>query len=552
MATSRSEARRLASSLRKDAAASSSSPATALEVAPFRRILIANRGEIAVRIIRACRELGMGAVAVFSDADVSARHVRLADQAVRIGPAPASDSYLRVDAIIAAARATGCDAIHPGYGFLAERAAFARAVEEAGLVFVGPPSDSIEALGDKLHARQVAREAGVPVVPGTLAPAAVERPDEVASILAEAAEIGFPLLVKAAAGGGGRGMRRVATPAELPAALAAGAREAADAFGDGSVYLEREIAPARHIEVQLLGDATGRVVAIGERDCSIQRRHQKLVEEAPAPGLTADQRRELHDLAVRVGTRAGLVNVATAEFLRPPDGSFLFLEMNTRLQVEHGVTELVSGLDIVREQFWIAAGRPLSADAIAASGRAAEPAGHAIEVRIAAEDPSRAFAPTPGLVGRWEMPAGPGVRVDTAIAAGDRIPPEYDNLIAKVMVHAGDRTAAIRRLRRALDETEISGVQTTLPFHRFVAGHRAFWDADLSTGWVGDWWDGPAELRRALRSAMLAAGLDALERGLATAAAGGNSRVGVATRTAPEDGRWASAARRAVTDRWSP
>jgi len=494
----------------------------------------------------------MEAVAVFSDADASARHVRLADQAVRLGPAPASESYLRVEAIVEAARATGCEAVHPGYGFLAERSAFARAVERAGLVFVGPPSDSIQALGDKLHARRFAREAGVAVVPGTLQPARVDRPDEVASIVAEANEIGFPLLVKAAAGGGGRGMRLVTTPAELPAALAAGSREAADAFGDGSVYLEREIVPARHIEVQMLGDATGRVIAIGERDCSIQRRHQKLVEEAPAPGLTVKERRELHDLAVRVATRAGLVNAATAEFLRSPDGSFYFLEVNTRLQVEHGVTELVSGLDIVREQFWLAAGRPLSKEAIAASERAAEPAGHAIEARIAAEDPSREFAPTPGLVRRWEMPAGPGVRVDTAIGEGDRVPPEYDNLIAKIMVHAGDREAAIRRLRRALDETEIGGIQTTVPFHRFVVRHRTFQDGDLSTGWVGEWWDGPAELRRATRSAMLAAGLDALEHGLATSADGGVPVPAAVPGLARDDGRWARVARQAATDRWSP
>jgi acetyl/propionyl-CoA carboxylase alpha subunit len=487
----------------------------------------------------------MEAVAVYSDADASALHVRLADQAVHIGPAPATDSYLAIDRIVEAARATGCEAVHPGYGFLAERAAFAAAVEAAGLTFIGPPPAAIQALGDKLHARRFARDAGVAVVPGTLEPARVDRPDEVAAIVAEAGKIGFPMLVKAAAGGGGRGMRRVATPAELPAALAAGSREAEDAFGDGSVYLEREIVPARHIEVQLLGDIGGRVVAIGERDCSIQRRHQKLVEEAPAPGLTPDERRALHELAVRVATRAGLVNAATAEFLRAPDGAFYFLEVNTRLQVEHGVTELVSGLDLVREQFWLAAGRSLSPEALAAADRAVEPAGHAIEVRIAAEDPSRAFLPTPGMVRRWVMPAGPGVRVDTAMADGDRVPPDYDNLIAKVMVHAGDRAAAIRRLHRALDETEIAGIQTTLPFHRFVARHDAFLVGELSTGWVGDWWDGPAELDRAVRGALLAAGLDALERGLATSPVSGPP-------ISDGSGQWAAAARRAAIDRWRP
>jgi acetyl/propionyl-CoA carboxylase alpha subunit len=518
--------------------------------APFRRVLVANRGEIAVRIIRACHELDMEAVAVYSDADSTARHVRLADQAVRIGPPPARESYLRIDAIVDAARTTGSDAIHPGYGFLAERSAFARAVEEAGIVFVGPSSGSIDALGDKLQARRIARAVGVTVVPGTMGPATVDRPDEVASMVAEANAIGYPLLVKAAAGGGGRGMRRVDAAAELPAALAGGSREAADAFGDGSVYLEREIVPARHIEVQLLGDATGRVVAIGDRDCSIQRRHQKLVEEAPAPGLTVTQRRDLHELAVRVATSAGLRNAATAEFLRSPDGSFYFLEVNTRLQVEHGVTELVSGLDIVREQFFLAAGNPLSAGAIAASERAVEPAGHAIEVRIAAEDPSRDFAPTPGRIRRWEMPAGPGVRVDSAVEAGERIPPEYDNLIAKIMVHAGDRSAAIHRLRRALAETEIAGLQTTLPFQRFVAHHEAFEAAELSTGWVGDWWDGPAAFRRAARMAQLAAGLDALGSGLATAAVAGGSAASAPSQPAAGSWGWASSGREAAVDRW--
>ena len=519
---------------------------------PFRRVLVANRGEIAVRIIRACHELGMEAVAVYSDADATAQHVRAADFAVRIGPPPASESYLRIDAIVAAALETGSEAVHPGYGFLAERAAFARAVEDAGLRFVGPASSSIDALGDKLHARRIARDAGVAVVPGTLGPAPVDRPDQVASILAEAETIGYPLLVKAAAGGGGRGMRRVVSAAGLPEALAAGSHEAASAFGDGSVYLERELVPARHIEVQLLGDNTGRVVAIGERDCSLQRRHQKLVEEAPAPGLTPDERQELHARAVRVATAAGLRNAATAEFLRSPDGTFHFLEVNTRLQVEHGVTELVSGLDIVREQFWLAAGRPLSEDACHAAERAAEPAGHAIEVRIAAEDPAGDFSPSPGRVRRWVMPAGPGVRVDTGIEAGERVPPEYDNLIAKIMVHAGDRDAAIRRLRRALDETEIAGIQTTLPFHRFVARSESFGAGELSTDWVGERWDGPAIFATAARVAQLAAGLDALAGGIATAVAAGARVATVGYAATSTDGAWARSGRQSATDRWPP
>jgi acetyl/propionyl-CoA carboxylase alpha subunit len=542
MATSRSEiAPRL--SLRKDERVTP----------PFGRVLIANRGEIAVRLIRACHELGMEAVAVFSDSDAAAAHVRLADQAVRLGPPAPADSYLRIDRIVAAALESGCEAIHPGYGFLAERAAFARAVEEAGLVFVGPPSGSIDALGDKLHARRTARSVGVEAVPGTLEPAPVDRPDRIESIVAEAERVGFPLLVKAAAGGGGRGMRRVTSAAELPAALASGSYEAASAFGDGSVYLEREIRPARHIEVQLLGDVTGQVVAIGERDCSLQRRHQKLVEEAPAPGISVADRRRLHELAVRVATAAGLRNAATAEFLRAPDGEFYFLEVNTRLQVEHGVTELVSGLDIVREQFFLAAGYPLSEAALAAAARAAEPMGHAIEVRLSAEDPGKDFAPTPGRVLRWVMPAGPGVRVDTAISAGDRVPAEYDNLIAKVMVHAGSRDLAIDRLRRVLDETEVAGIQTTLPFHRHVARDPSFRAAELSTGWVGEHWDGPAAFRGAAARAMLAAGL-ASGPG-AGSSPGVRSRAGDRAGTVPgepasRDGRWRQSGLEAALDRW--
>jgi acetyl/propionyl-CoA carboxylase alpha subunit len=522
---------------------------------PFRRLLVANRGEIAVRIIRACRELGIETVAVYSDADAAAAHVRLADRAVRLGPSSPAESYLRIDGIVEAALAGGAEAIHPGYGFLAERASFARAVEDAGLVFVGPSPATIEALGDKLHARRLAATVDVPAVPGTLEPAPVDRPDQIADIVTTATAIGFPLLVKAAAGGGGRGMRRVVRVEDLPAALVAGSREAAAAFGDGSVYLEREILPARHIEVQLLADAHGRVIALGERDCSLQRRHQKLVEEAPAPGLSEGQRRHLHGLAIRLGKAAGLRNAATCEFLYDAEGSFWFLEVNTRLQVEHGVTELVSGVDIVAEQLQIAAGAPLSADARAAGERAATPAGHAIEVRISAEDPARAFAPTPGRVGRWVMPAGPGVRVDTAIEPGDVVPPEYDNLIAKLMVHAGDRPAAIDRLRRALAETEIGGVQTTLPFHRLVATSRAFRDADLSTGWVDAHWDGEAARSEALRRALLAAALAATGDGdgIAPDMAGNGAEARVradAGGSAGTAGRWRIGARSQGVDRW--
>ena len=513
---------------------------------PFRRVLIANRGEIAVRIIRACHELGMSAVAVYSDADAAAQHVTMADAAIRLGPAPPAESYLRIDAIVDAALATGAEAIHPGYGFLAERAAFARAVEAAGLAFVGPSSEAIDALGDKLHARRLARSIGVDPVPGTLDPAPVDRPDAVAGIVAEAEAIGFPLLVKAAAGGGGRGMRRVTDAHDLPASLAAASAEALSAFGDGSVYLEREIRPARHIEVQLLGDSGGRVIAIGERDCSLQRRHQKLVEEAPAPGLTTNERRELHAQAVGIATAAGLRNAATCEFLRSPDGAFHFLEVNTRLQVEHGITELVTGLDIVHEQFHLAAGAPLSDEALAAAERAATPASHAIEVRLTAEDPSRDFAPTPGTVRSWRLPAGPGVRVDTGLVEGDRIPPEYDNLIAKVMVHAGDRAAALDRLARALDEVEVAGVQTTLPFHRWVATDPDFRAGDLSTDWVAERWQGPEQRSAVLERAVRAAGQAALDGRLG----GPASTPGLARPGTRSDSAWRTAGRDDVVDRW--
>jgi acetyl/propionyl-CoA carboxylase alpha subunit len=519
---------------------------------PFTRVLIANRGEIAVRLIRACHEMGMEAVAVYSDSDTEAAHVRLADVAVRLGTPPPTESYLRIDAVVQAALDTGAQAIHPGYGFLAERAAFARAVEDAGLAFVGPASTTIESLGDKLNARRLAARVGVPSVPGTLEPAPVDRPDQVADIVATAERIGFPLLVKAAAGGGGRGMRRVTVAKDLPAALVSGSREAASAFGDGSVYLEREILPARHIEVQLLGDRYGHVVALGERDCSLQRRHQKLVEEAPAPGLTEDQRRNLHGLAVRMAQAAELRNAATCEFLHDPEGNFWFLEVNTRLQVEHGVTELVAGIDIVREQFRIAAGHPLSPEVVAAGDRAATPASHAIEVRISAEDPARAFAPTPGRVGRWVMPGGPGIRVDTGIEPGDRVPPEYDNLIAKLMVHAHDRDAAIDRLGRALDETEIGGVQTTVPFHRLVARSLDFRNGALSTGWVDAHWDGDAARAAAVRKALLAAGLAAITDGGTGGSPAGVQVAAPASTAASSPGRsgWRQGSRAQGVDRW--
>ena len=522
---------------------------------PFGRLLVANRGEIAVRVIRACRELGVESVAVYSDADTDARHVRAADHAVRVGPASPRESYLAGDRIIEAALTTGAEAVHPGYGFLSERATFAEACTAAGLVFVGPTATTLAGLGDKLAARRVASAAGVPVVPGTLEPAALDRPADVARVAEAAAGIGWPLLVKAAAGGGGRGMRRVERAAELPEALAAASREAAAFFGDGAVYLERLVEGARHIEVQLLGDAAGTVVALGERDCSVQRRHQKLVEEAPAPGLTTGQRRELHALAVAVARAVGLRNAATCEFLRAPDGRFWFLEVNARLQVEHGVTELVTGLDLVHEQLWIAAGAPLSERVVRVAEGAASPRLHAIEVRLSAEDPARDFAPVPGLVTTWREPGGPGIRLDGWVEAGVRVGTEYDSLLAKLMVVAEDRGAALARLERALDEFEVGGLQTTLPFDRWLVRHRAFREAELATDFVTRHWDGAADRATAGRRAALAAidglgravpagspvvgpaagwtgrGIDAIERGL-----GGEDWRAVGLREAT--GRW--------------
>lgn len=522
---------------------------------PFARILVANRGEIAVRIMRTCRDLGMETVAVYSDADTDAMHVRMADVAVRLGPAPAEQSYLLGDAIIAAAVATGAQAIHPGYGFLSERSAFARAVIHAGVVFVGPTPEGIDALGDKLVARRTVAAHDVAVVPGTFEAAPVDRPDDVAAIVAAAEQIGFPLMVKASAGGGGRGMRRVLTAPELPAALASGSAEARSVFGDGSVYLEREVRPARHIEVQLLGDRHGAVVALGERECSIQRRHQKLVEESPAPGLTADERAAVHAMAVRAARAAGLQSAATAEFLFDTDRRFWFLEVNARLQVEHGVTELVTDLDLVAEQFWIAAGAPLSDRVLAAAEAALAPGRHALEVRLYAEDPSRAFAPSPGRITSWAMPSSTGVRVDTAIRAGDRVPPDYDPMIAKIMTVAPDRQTAIDRMRRALRETEITGIQTTLPFGRAVIGDAAFIDGTgLSTGWVAERWDGEASRTAVAEvAARIAAGVTIAGTTIGTV----DDLVSVRKDTdrprsgaGSADSAWLNAGRSAAVDRW--
>ncbi len=475
----------------------------------FDRILIANRGEIAVRVIRACRELGIESVAVYSDADEHSLHRRLADQSVHIGPAAATESYLSIDKVIDAAKQSGARAVHPGYGFLSEQASFADACTDAGLVFIGPARDTLAGLGDKLAARRQASEADVPVVPGTFEPMPASTDAEHDTVVAAAEHIGYPILVKAAAGGGGRGMRRVDTPEQLVELVQAAAREAAAAFGDAQVYLERYVEGARHVEVQLLGDAHGEVVALGERDCSVQRRHQKLVEESPAPGLSREQRVRLHDLGVRVARTVGLRNAATAEFLLTPDGHFWFLEVNARLQVEHGVTELVADLDLVHEQIAIAAGAPLSDPARAAAAAAADPIRHAIEVRLSAEDPANDFVPGPGTLTRWRPPDGPGVRIDAGVEEGSTVPADYDSMFAKLMVVAADRESAIARMTRALSEIEIGGVQTTVPFHRWLMERDEFRDpsgAGLSTDSVARTWDpAPLVARAALRAAELAA-----------------------------------------------
>ena len=438
----------------------------------FNRVLVANRGEIAVRVIRALHELGIEAVAVYSTADADAMHVRLADRAVRIGPPPASDSYLSIPSIVAAATTTGCQAVHPGYGFLSENDEFVHACENHDLVFIGPPAEVMARMGDKAQAKAEMRAAGVPLVPGT------EGTATVAEARTAAAELGFPVLLKAAAGGGGRGMRLVGSAAELDDAYARASAEAQAAFSDGTLYVEKAIAPARHVEIQVLCDAFGGVLTCGERECSIQRRHQKLIEESPSPALDAALREQMESAAERACRHIGYRNAGTFEFLVGPDGSFSFIELNARLQVEHPVTEAVTSLDLVREQIRIAAGERL-----ALTGRAPR-AGHAIEIRINAEDPSRGFAPAPGILGRFRPPLGPGVRVDTFVEDGASIPPHYDSLIAKVIVRDDTRDAAIARALRALGELEVLGVPTTREAALEIIASDEFRSGEYSTSFL--------------------------------------------------------------------
>ena len=441
----------------------------------FEKILIANRGEVALRIMRAARELGVKTVAVYSTEDADTYPVRYADEAVCIGPAQATKSYLVMSNIIAAAKTTGAQAIHPGYGFLAENAEFARACVDNDLVFIGPAADCIERMGDKSTARETMKACGVPTVPGS---------DGIMDSVEEARKfadrVGYPVLIKATAGGGGKGMREVHDPADFDSQYMAARAEAGAAFGNDGVYLEKLVLRPRHVEVQVLGDDFGNRVALCERDCSVQRRHQKLIEEAPSPALSDDLRRAMSVAAVKAVRAVDYRSAGTVEFLLAPDGKFYFMEMNTRVQVEHPVTEEITGTDIIKEQIRIAAGEPMSC----ANRAPFTPNGHAIEFRINAEDPENAFRPCPGTITRFETPAGPGVRVEAYVHTGSRISPYYDSLVAKLIVWGQDREEALARGRRALDEFVIEGIQTTIPFHRRVLENEVFCAGDATTDFI--------------------------------------------------------------------
>jgi acetyl-CoA carboxylase biotin carboxylase subunit len=446
----------------------------------FRKILIANRGEIAVRVARACREMGIPSVAVYSEADRASLHIQLADEAVLIGPAPAAESYLDMDRIVEAVRRTGAEAVHPGYGFLAENADFARRLEREGIVFIGPNADALELVGDKVRARRTMEAAGVPIIPGMKT-----TPRALAEFEAAASALGYPVIVKASAGGGGKGMRVVREPAALGAALEAGRREAKSAFGDETVYLERYLDGPRHVEFQVLADRRGAVVHLFERECSIQRRHQKIVEESPSPALDPALRATMGETAVRAMKAAGYDNAGTVEFLLDAERRFYFLEVNARLQVEHPVTELVTGVDLVRQQIRIAAGEPLGFGQASLTQR-----GHAIECRVYAEDPARDFLPSSGRILHFQEPRGPGIRHDGGIYAGWDVPIFYDPILAKLIVWAEDRSAACDRMIAALGDYALLGVRTTVPFLRDVIAHPAFREGRLDTGFIGRYFDG--------------------------------------------------------------
>ena len=440
----------------------------------FKRVLVANRGEIAVRVIRALHENDVEAVAVYSTIDRDSLHVRLADRAVHVGPPQSSESYLKIPSLIAAATTTGCEAVHPGYGFLAENPAFVEACADNDLVFVGPSADVMARMGDKVQAKSEMREAGVPLVPGTEGATTVEQAREAAE------EVGYPVLLKASAGGGGKGMRLVTEPDGLESAYGTASMAAEAAFGDGSLYLEKAVSPARHVEIQVLADGEGGVLTLGERECSIQRRHQKLIEESPSPALDPETREEMEAAAERACRAIGYRNAGTFEFLLGPDRSFYFIELNARLQVEHPVTELVTGVDLVREQLRIASGEPL-----ARTGRA-ERRGHALEVRLNAEDPSNDFAPAPGQITRFRPPLGPGVRLDTHVEDGYVVPPHYDSLLGKLIVWDETRPHAIERALRALGELQLDGVPTTRELAMDILRSEEFDSGRYSTGFLAE------------------------------------------------------------------
>ena len=513
----------------------------------FSKVLIANRGEIALRVVRACRELGVSSVAVYSEADANAPHVREADEAVCVGPAPSSESYLKGERIVEVAQRVGAEAIHPGYGFLSEREWFARLVRDSGLVFIGPPAEAIAAMGSKTAARQLAIGAGVPVVPGTTS--ALRDADEAAAI---AEEFGYPVLLKAAAGGGGKGMRVVRERAELASSLDAARREARNAFGDDAVYVEKYIVGPRHVEIQVLGDQHGTMLSLGERECSVQRRHQKMIEEAPSVAVSAALRREMGDTAVRAAQAAGYVNAGTCEFLLDAAGQFYFLEMNTRLQVEHPVTELVTGIDIVQWQLRIAAGErlPFVQNDIV-------PRGWAIECRITSEDPDNGFLPSTGRIAYLHVPSGPGVRWDAGIEIGSDVGLHYDPMLAKLIVWAPDREQAVERMHRALLELTVYGVETARDFHLRVMEDAEFRRGDIEIQWLERRLPslvGTTPSRDAVRTAAIAAALVAHRDRSAPAAVASNGKANGASDRSSDDGRaadgWKQAARReAIGDR---
>jgi acetyl-CoA carboxylase biotin carboxylase subunit len=441
----------------------------------FSKILIANRGEVALRVIRSCKEMGIGSIAVYSEADRDCLHARMADEAVCIGPAASAQSYLNMSAVISAGLMKGAEAVHPGYGFLAENAGFVRACEDSGLTFIGPSADAIDRMGDKAVARETMAKAGVPVVPGSDGPITSE-----AEARRFADAVGYPVIIKASAGGGGRGMRVVASPAELGSLIAAAKNEAQAGFGDDTVYLEKYLTRPRHVEFQVLADTHGNAVHLYERDCSIQRRHQKLLEEAPSPALTPELRAAMGAAAIKAVRAVDYVNAGTVEFLLDEDDSFYFMEMNTRVQVEHPVTEAITGVDIIKEQIRIAAGQPMKHR----DQQDIPLDGHAIEFRINAEDPSAGFRPSPGTIEVFNPPGGFGVRVDSHVYSGYRVPPYYDSLIAKLIVWGENREEAIARGRRALDEFIITGIPTTIPFHERVVDNPTFAKGEVYTDFI--------------------------------------------------------------------